>query len=71
MRSISARAVMDRVGQAGFAFARATSLLRRSCAKLCRKAGGKLEQIQLLLGHALRINNRKISGNGAELVGRG
>lgn len=25
--------------------------LRRTCAKLCRKAGGDLEQIQLLLGH--------------------
>ena len=41
------------------AYARQTSLgklapqdLRRSCAKLCRKAGGDLEQIQLLLGHA-------------------
>lgn len=26
--------------------------LRRTCAKLCRKSGGQLEQIQLLLGHA-------------------
>jgi site-specific recombinase XerD len=26
--------------------------LRRTCAKLCRMAGGDLEQIQLLLGHA-------------------
>src|SRR5581483_6332647 len=26
--------------------------LRRTCAKLCRSAGGELEQIQLLLGHA-------------------
>jgi site-specific recombinase XerD len=26
--------------------------LRRTCAKLCRNAGGDLEQIQLLLGHA-------------------
>ena len=26
--------------------------LRRTCAKLCRRAGGDLEQIQLLLGHA-------------------
>ena len=25
--------------------------LRRSCAKVCRAAGGELEQIQLLLGH--------------------
>ena len=40
-------------------YASATSLgklaphdLRRTCAKLCRKAGGELEQIQLLLGHA-------------------
>jgi hypothetical protein len=40
-------------------YAHATSLgklaphdLRRTCAKLCRKAGGELEQIQLLLGHA-------------------
>jgi integrase len=39
-------------------YARATSLgrlsphgLRRSCAKVCRKAGGDLEQIQLPLGH--------------------
>jgi integrase len=26
--------------------------LRRTCAKLCRKAGGELDQIQALLGHA-------------------
>jgi integrase len=26
--------------------------LRRTCAKLCRAAGGELEQIQLLLRHA-------------------
>ncbi len=26
--------------------------LRRTCAKLCRKAGGDLEQIKFLLGHA-------------------
>ena len=26
--------------------------LRRTCAKLCRAAGGELEHIQLLLGHA-------------------
>jgi len=40
-------------------YAGATSLgklaphdLRRTCAKLCRKSGGELEQIRLLLGHA-------------------
>jgi integrase len=26
--------------------------IRRTCAKLCRAAGGELEQIQLMLGHA-------------------
>ncbi len=26
--------------------------LRRSCARLCHLAGGELEQIQFLLGHA-------------------
>ena len=26
--------------------------LRRTCAKLCRKTGGELEQIQILLGHS-------------------
>lgn len=26
--------------------------LRRTCAKFCRKAGGDLEQIQILLGHS-------------------
>ena len=26
--------------------------LRRSCAKMCRAAGGELEQIQMLLGHS-------------------
>ena len=26
--------------------------LRRACAKLCRKAGGDLEQIKFLLGHS-------------------
>src|SRR5215510_65000 len=31
--------------------------LRRTCAKLCRAAGGELEQIQLLLGHASSANH--------------
>jgi integrase len=26
--------------------------LRRTCAKLCRKSGGDLEQIKFLLGHS-------------------
>src|SRR6202022_3336298 len=35
---------------------------RRSCAKLCRAAGGELEQIQLLLGHASvqRLEERRV-----------
>ena len=37
-------------------YARQTKLaphdLRRTCAKFCRKAGGDLEQIQILLGHS-------------------
>jgi integrase len=35
--------------------------LRRSCAKMCRAAGGEPEQIQLLLGHASCANDRTIS----------
>lgn len=31
---------------------RLASSRRMTCAKLCRKAGGDLEQIQMLLGHA-------------------
>jgi transposase-like protein len=39
--------------------------LRRTCAKLCRKAGGDLEQIQLLLGACQYSDDRTISGNEA------
>ena len=35
--------------------------LRRTCAKLCRKAGGDLEQIQLLLGHASLVSDAHVS----------
>jgi site-specific recombinase XerD len=35
--------------------------LRRTCAKLCRAAGGELEQIQLLLGHASVQTTERIS----------
>jgi integrase/recombinase XerD len=35
-----------------FAACNARFDLRRTCAKLCRKAGGDIEQIQMLLGHA-------------------
>ena len=50
-------------------YAKATDLgklaphdLRRTCAKLCRKAGGELEQIQLLLGHASILTTERYLG---------
>jgi integrase/recombinase XerD len=51
-------------------YAQATALgklaphdLRRTCAKLCRKAGGELEQIQLLLGHASIQTTERYAGS--------
>ena len=58
---ISGEGIADEkaVWQMVLKYARATALgklsphdLRRTCAKLCRKAGGEIEQIQMLLGHA-------------------
>jgi integrase len=42
--------------------------LRRTCAKLCRKAGGELEQIQLLLGHASIQTTERYLGTKQDLV---
>ncbi len=42
--------------------------LRRTCAKLCRKAGGDLEQIQLLLGHASVQTTERYLGTEQALV---
>ncbi|MGD1097867.1 MAG: tyrosine-type recombinase/integrase [Bryobacteraceae bacterium] len=42
--------------------------LRRSCAKLCRAAGGELEQIQLLLGHASVQTTERYLGTRQDLV---
>jgi integrase/recombinase XerD len=42
--------------------------LRRTCAKLCRKAGGELEQIQLLLGHASIQTTERYLGTRQDLV---
>lgn len=42
--------------------------LRRTCAKLCRAAGGSLEQIQLLLGHASVQTTERYLGTRQELV---
>jgi integrase len=40
----------------------------RPCAKLCRAAGGKLEQIQLLLGHASVQTTERYLGTKQDLV---
>ena len=55
-------------------YARQTSLgrlaphdLRRTCAKLCRQAGGSLEQIQFLLGHASIQTTERYLGGKQEL----
>jgi integrase len=52
--TLSAQAVLDVVKEYGepLGIRVRPHDLRRTCAKLCRAAGGDLEQIQLLLGHA-------------------
>ena len=42
--------------------------LRRTCAKLCRKSGGELEQIQLLLGHASVQTTERYLGTEQDLA---
>lgn len=42
--------------------------LRRRCAKLCRAAGGELEQIQMLLGHAPVQTTERYLGTRQDLV---
>jgi integrase len=42
--------------------------LRRTCAKLCRVAGGELEQIQMLLGHASVQTTERYLGTKQDLV---
>src|SRR4029077_14465073 len=42
--------------------------LRRTCAKLCRAAGGELDQIQLLLGHASVQTTERYLGTKQDLV---
>ena len=41
---------------------------RRTCAKLCRKSGGDLEQIQMLLGHVSVQTTEKYLGMQQNLV---
>ena len=42
--------------------------MRRTCAKLCRKAGGDLEQIKFLLGHASIQTTERYLGSDQELA---
>ena len=42
--------------------------LRRTCAKLCRKAGGDLEQIKFLLGHSSIATTERYLGSEQEIA---
>jgi integrase len=42
--------------------------LRRTCAKLCRKAGGDLEQIKFLLGHSSIQTTERYPGSEQEIA---
>ncbi len=42
--------------------------LRRTCARLCRAAGGGLEQIQMLLGHASLQTTERYLGSHQEIA---
>lgn len=42
--------------------------LRRTCAKLCRKAGGDLEQIKFLLGHTSILTTERYLGSEQEIA---
>jgi integrase len=42
--------------------------LRRTCAKLCRAAGGELEQIQMLLGHSSVQTTERYLGTKQDLI---
>jgi integrase len=42
--------------------------LRRTCAKLCRKSGGDLEQIKFLLGHSSIQTTERYLGSELEIA---
>ena len=42
--------------------------VRRTCAKLCRKSGGDLEQIKFLLGHSSIQTTERYLGSDQEIA---
>jgi len=70
-RPLSEDAIYNLVKQCGAAIGHpdlSPHDLRRTCAKLCRKAGGDLEQIQFLLGHASIKTTQAYLGTEQDLV---
>lgn len=67
--SLSGTAILDLATNYGAAIGVALKAhdLRRTCAKLCRKAGGQLEQIQLMLGHASIQTTERYLGSQQDL----
>lgn len=68
--SLSGQALHDLAAQYGdrISVAIRPHDLRRTCAKLCRKHGGELEQIQLLLGHASIQTTERYLGTKQDLT---
>ena len=58
------RAAAEEIGVEGFG----AHDLRRTCAKLCRKAGGDLEQIKFLLGHSSIQTTERYLGSEQEIA---
>lgn len=68
--SLSDRAVWDLAAQYGGTIGVEIGAhdLRRTCAKICRKHGGELEQIQMLLGHASIQTTERYLGTEQDLA---
>ena len=59
-----ARGAAEEIGVEGFG----AHDLRRTCAKLCRKSGGDLEQIKFLLGHSSIQTTERYLGSEQEIA---
>ena len=68
--SLSGTAILDLVSHYGDKIGVALKAhdLRRTCAKLCRKEGGELEQIQIMLGHTSIQTTERYLGTNQNLV---